>query len=80
VGIKLEGIKIDGIVHPFFAQFTSLEKRRIKPPDGLPHETADLGTNDRLVTREDLGSFDQIPNPEDPAVGYLFLTTSAKIM
>ena len=80
MGIKLEGIKIDGIVHPFFAQFTSLEKRRIKPPDGLPHETADLGTNDRLVTREDLGSFDQIPNPEDPAVGYLFLTTSAKIM
>ncbi len=65
VGIKLEGIEIDGVVHPFFAELSSTERRRIQ-------SSKNFGTNDRLVTREDLGTFDQMLSPVDPAVGYLF--------
>jgi hypothetical protein len=71
LGLKLQGIEIDGIIHPFFAELTSMEKSRIKSPDGLPHKTEDLGTNDRLVTREDLGSFDQMLIPPGSGIGYL---------
>jgi len=72
VGIKLEGIKIDGIVHPFFAQFTSLEKRRIKPPDGLPHETADLGTNDRLERAKTSARSIRFRTPNTPPSAIFF--------
>ena len=71
VGLKPQGIEIDGFVHPFFAELTSMERGRNKPPGGLPRDGTYLGINDRLATREDLGSFNQMQIAEDSGAGYI---------
>jgi hypothetical protein len=38
----------------------------------------DIGTSDRLLTRQDLGSFDQMLNPRELAVGYLMFDDTTK--
>jgi hypothetical protein len=78
VGIKIESLEVDGVARPFFAELGSIEKSRIKVHDGLPHEGPDIGTSDRLLTRQDLGSFDQMLNPRELAVGYLMFDDTMK--
>jgi hypothetical protein len=56
IGIGLESIDVNGAILPFRAQLSSLEKRRIKQITES-HESPDIGTQDRLVRPEDLGSF-----------------------
>jgi hypothetical protein len=71
IGIRLESIEVNGATLPFRAQLSSLEKRRITQISES-HESRHVGTQDRLVRPEELGSFDQMINPADDGVGYLF--------
>jgi hypothetical protein len=70
IGIRLESVEINGFRHPFDAQIDSVEKRRVKPATGSTRMT-DIGVADRLIRREDLGSFEEMLNPPDANAGYL---------
>lgn len=58
LAVKLETIEADGVPQPFDTRLQSVVKRRRKS----------IGA---VVERENLGSFDQMSGPEDPAVGFL---------
>jgi hypothetical protein len=71
IGIRLESIEANGANLPFRAQLAALEKRRIQQTSES-RQTRRGGMQDRLVRPEELGSFDEMINPQDDSIGYLF--------
>ena len=58
LAVRLETVEANGIEQPFDARLQSVVKRRKK-------------SSGALVQRQNLGSFDRMSGPEDPAVGLL---------
>ncbi len=73
IGIKLEGIEIEGAVLPFAAELNTVDEQQMIAAAGMPRgrRSGLGGANNRLVTRENLGTFDEMGSPQDSAVGYL---------
>ncbi len=58
LALKMETIEVNGAPQPFAARLQSVSKRRQRNVDAL-------------VTREELGSFDRMLDPENPGAGFL---------
>jgi hypothetical protein len=71
IGLRIESIEVNGATLPFGAQLSPFEKRRIQQVSET-HGSRHGGMQDRLIRPEELGSFDQMINPADDSVGYLF--------